>query len=220
MVSRFGPLKIVAPPGVYRPRSDTALLAARLVDLDGARVLELCSGSGALALTAASKGASSVVAVDRCSRAVAVIRLNGWLNRLPVDARRGDLLDALAEDERFDLIVANPPYVPTLPDQAELDARWDAGADGRDVLDRIVDGVRDRLTPGGRVLLVQSDVADSGETCRRLEAVGLRDVRRSRHRGPLGPVLEARRAHLVGLGRLDDAGGAAQETLSVISAVA
>jgi release factor glutamine methyltransferase len=214
MVSRFGELRIVAPPGVYRPRSDTAMLAEHLGDLTGARVLELCSGSGALALTAVARGAAGVVAVDRCARAVAAIRLNGWLNRLPVDARRGDLLDALRPGERFDVIVANPPYVPVDPAVTRTDPRWDAGADGREVLDRIVDGAPGRLAPGGRLVLVQSDVADSDATCRHLERHGLGTVERHRRSGPLGPILQARREHLTHLGVLDGP----TETLSVISA--
>lgn len=216
MIARFGDLRLVVLPGVYRPRSDTALLAEHLTDVEGASVLELCGGSGALALTAATRGAARVVAVDRCARAVATMRINGRLNGLPIDVRRGDLMGPLRDDERFDVIVANPPYVPVAPGAGRLDPRWDAGHDGRDVLDRIVDGAEGLLAPDGRLLLVQSDVADSDATCERLAARGLGDVRRSEHVGPLGPILEARRAHLVRLGRLD--ADSPRETLTVLSA--
>ncbi|PTL60789.1 methyltransferase [Paraconexibacter algicola] len=208
-------MRIVAPPGVYRPRSDTALLAGRLPDVTGARVLELCTGSGALALTAAARGAAHVVAIDRSTRAVAAVRLNAALNGLAVDARRGDLVSALRPDERFDLVLANPPYVPVAPEVRRPDDRWDAGHDGRAVLDRILADAPALLAPGGRLLLVHSHVAGVDETVRRMTAAGLHELRRDDHRGPLGPVLRARRAHLRALGLL---GADDHETLCVISA--
>ena len=134
-VTRFGALRLVVPPGVYAPRSDTALLAEHLPPAE--RVLELCTGTGALALTAAARGARRVVAVDRSARAVLAARLNARLNGLDVEVRSGDLFGALRPGERFDLILANPPYLPA-PGVARPDHRWDAGTDGRAVLDRIL----------------------------------------------------------------------------------
>src|SRR5687767_636669 len=150
-------------PGVFRPISDTWLLADAL-DREalppGARVLDLCSGSGALAVRAALAGPREVTAVDVSRRAVAAIRLNAALNGVKVRARRGDLLGAVA-GERFDAIVSNPPYVPAPSD--ELPARgperaWDAGRDGRALLDRICAAAPDHLRPGGVVLLVHSSL--------------------------------------------------------------
>jgi release factor glutamine methyltransferase len=216
-VVRFGALRVVAAPGVYVPRSDTALLAAELGDVRDAHVLELCAGSGALALTAAHQGAARVVAVDRSARAVLSIRAGARLNGLPVDARHGDLLGALGPDERFDVVLANPPYLPVAPDAQRTDDRWDAGADGRAVLDRIIDGAHRRLRPGGRLSLVQSELAGVEATERRLAAAGLRVTARVEHRGPLGPIAAARREHLVRYGVL--APDAEHELLVVLTAV-
>ena len=211
---RFAGLRLVVPSGVYAPRSDTALLADSLPDVSGAEVLELCSGSGALALTAVARGAARVVAVDRSARAVVAARVNARLNRLwPVDVRRGDLLEALQPQERFDVIIANPPY---LPAEADDDPRWDAGADGRGVLDRIVVGAPLRLRPGGRLALVQSGFAGVEETVSALERAGLDVAAPVERRDSLGPIAEARRAHLERRGVL--APGAAEELMAVVVA--
>ncbi|MEA2423400.1 MAG: release factor glutamine methyltransferase, partial [Thermoleophilaceae bacterium] len=100
-------------PGVFRPRSDTWMLARELVAALGERpggrgaaaatVLELCTGSGAVALEAAAAGAS-VTAVDVSRRSVATVRLNALLRgRLPVRALRGSLFEPVA-GATFDLI--------------------------------------------------------------------------------------------------------------------
>src|SRR5437660_1567412 len=95
----------------------------------GTRVLDLCTGSGLLALTAALRGASTVVAVDVSRRAVLSAQLNASLNGVTVRALRGDLF-APVRGRRFDLIVSNPPYVPgassELPRRGAARA-WEAG---------------------------------------------------------------------------------------------
>jgi release factor glutamine methyltransferase len=191
-------VRLVALPGVFRPISDTWLLADAL-DREplppGARVLDLCSGSGALAIRAAGRDPSRVVvAVDVSRRAVLTIRLNAALNGVRVDARRGDLFGAVA-GERFDAIVSNPPYVPAATD--ELPARgparaWDAGRDGRALLDRICAGAAQHLNPGGVLLLVHSSLLGYEPTARALGGLEV-DIAAS-ERGPLGPLMRARRA--------------------------
>src|SRR5688500_10262356 len=134
-------LRIARIPGVFRPRSDTWLLAAaarRQPQLPSGRVLDLCTGSGAVAISAALGGARSVTAVDVSRRSVWSVRLNARLNGVEVDARRGDLLEAVA-GERFDVICANPPYLPG-PEEGEGHRHVDAGFAGRSVLDRLIAG--------------------------------------------------------------------------------
>jgi release factor glutamine methyltransferase len=191
-------MRLVTLPGVFRPISDTWLLADAL-DREplppGARVLDLCSGSGALAIRAAAADRTrEVVAVDVSRRAVLTIRLNAALNRVRVDARRGDLFGAVA-GQRFDAIVSNPPYVPAATD--ELPARglaraWDAGRDGRALLDRICAGAARHLNPGGVILLVHSSLLGYEPTA---EALGELEVELAvAERGPLGPLMRARRS--------------------------
>ena len=188
-------------PGVFHPISDTWLLADVLCAQAGVRggtVLDLCTGSGALAVAAARHGARAVTAVDVSRRAVAATALNARANRVRVRALRGDLFGAVAR-ERFDVVVANPPYVPA--EREELPRRglaraWDAGRHGRALLDRIAEGVPAHLRPSGTVLLVLSSVIGVEPTIRRLEGGGLEvDVAARRH-GPLGPLMWARAALL------------------------
>jgi len=194
-------VRLVTPPGVFRPISDTWLLADALDKealLRGGRVLDLCSGSGALAVRAALGGARGVVAVDVSRRAVATIRLNAALNRVRVRACRGDLFSAVA-GERFDVIVSNPPYVPSVRDEVPArgpERAWDAGRDGRAVLDAICAGAPEHLRPGGVVLLVHSSILGYAQTAAALCAGELEVDVAASERGPLGPLMQARRAYL------------------------
>ncbi len=199
-------MRLVIPPGVFRPISDTWLLADAL-DAEplpaGARVLDLCSGSGALAVRAARR--AEVTAVDISRRAVATIRLNAALNGVRVRAVRGDLLAAVG-DERFDAIVSNPPYVPApteaLPARGRARA-WDAGRDGRALLDRICAQAPEHLAPGGVLLVVHSSLLGYERTAELLSAGGLEVDLAAQERGPLGPLMNGRRAHLEAQGLLD-----------------
>ncbi len=115
------------------------------------RVLDLCTGAGLLTMVA---DAEHVVGIDIDPEVAGVARFNILLNGLErrVEVRDGDLYSALAEDERFDLIVANPPFLPA-PDGVTLPRSADGGPDGEAILRRTLDGVEDRLTPDGRALV-------------------------------------------------------------------
>lgn len=111
--------RLRAPPGAdVRPTADRVreALFARLGDLQGAAVLDLFAGSGALGIEALSRGAESLVCVERSRRCAAVLRAN--LESLGVAAEsrvlESDALRALrrlgAAGERFDLVLIDPPY--------------------------------------------------------------------------------------------------------------
>ena len=214
--------RIVAPPGVFHPRSDTWLLAALLGDqtrLAGSSVLDVCTGSGAIAVAAAMGGAAQVTAVDVSRRAVMTARLNARLNGVRLRALRGDLF-APVEGLRFDTIVSNPPYLPAeddeLPTRGESRA-WDAGRDGRALIDRVADEAPPHLNPEGRLLLIQSSVTGVPATIARLEGAGFVDVDViARRRGPLGPLLTARVQELERRGLLQP--GEREEELVAICA--
>jgi release factor glutamine methyltransferase len=190
-------VRIVAPPGVFRPLSDSWMLADALRGEPRVRdgeVLDLCCGSGALGIAAGRAGAARVTAVDVSRRAVATAQLNGVLNGVALRGRRGDLFAAVA-GERFDVIVSNPPYVPAEDD--ELPARgperaWNAGRDGRALLDRICAEAPGHLREKGVLLLVHSTVCGEEATLERLGAAGLDAEVAIRHPGPLGPLLSQR----------------------------
>jgi release factor glutamine methyltransferase len=210
-------VRLVTPPGVFRPISDTWLLADTLDGeplLPGARVLDLCSGSGALAIRAARRADATAVDVSR--RAVATIRLNAALNGVKVRALRGDLFGAVP-GERFNAIVSNPPYVPAPSDELPSRGRaraWDAGRDGRAVLDRICEQAPDHLRPGGVLLVVHSSLLGYERTAELLSRGGLAVDLAAQERGPLGPLMEGRRAHLEATGMLE--GGRREEDVLVV----
>ena len=189
-------MHVITPlPGVFAPRSDTWMLAdvVRAQDaLQGADVLELGTGSGAIAVAAAQGGARAVTVVDVSRRALATAWLNARLNGVRVAPRRGDLFEPVA-DRRFDIVVSNPPYLPssTIPERGAQRA-WEGGADGRALIERICADVGHHLRPGGIVLLVHSSVNDVSRTLHALEQGGLRADVVARHRGPTGPLLSAR----------------------------
>ncbi len=185
-------MKTIVPPGVFRPRSDTLLLCEHVLDQAPWRqtVLELCAGSGAVSVTAARAGAD-VTAVDISLLATWTTRMNAWREGVHLEVERGNLYGPVA-DRRFDLIVANPPYVPTthrrLPRTGPARA-WDGGSGGRVVLDRIIDGLPRHLRPGGRALLVHSSLNDGDRTVEALRCAGLVVDGIDRRPGPLGPLM-------------------------------
>ena len=198
-------VRLLVLPGVFRPISDSHLLAEAVSEhvRPGSSMLDVCTGSGLLAVTAPARAAVAT-AVDVSRRAVTCARLNGALNGVRVRGRRGSLLEPVA-GERFDLIASNPPYVPSaeeeLPDRGPRRA-WDAGLDGRVLLDRLIAEAPDHLHPGGSLLLTQSTIIGEAETLRRLAEAGLEADVLTRREGPLGPLMRSRRDHLVAAGLL------------------
>jgi release factor glutamine methyltransferase len=194
-------MRIVTLPGVFAPIADTWLLARVLrEEVIGARasVLDVCTGSGALAVCAAQRGAGSVTAADLSRRAVTTARLNARLNGVRLRAVRSDLFSAL-DGEQFDVIVSNPPYVPAPTDELPKsgpERAWDAGRDGRMILDRLLDEAPAHLRPGGVLLVVHSEVCGPGATLAAMERTGLTADVALRQRGPLGPLMSARVRHL------------------------
>lgn len=135
---------------VYPPGSDSVLLADLVPERAGEAVLDLCTGSGIQALAVAAR-ARRVVAVDIGARAAAMARLNAALNGAgAVEVRGGDLY-APVRGERFDLILANPPFVPG-PERGP--AYHSGGPRGDRVLRRVVAGLGAHLRAGGRALIV------------------------------------------------------------------
>jgi release factor glutamine methyltransferase len=176
------------------------------------------TGSGALAIAAARAGATSVTAVDLSWRSVAAAWMNSRLNRAAVSVRHGDLFAPVA-GQRFELVVANPPYVPSessvLP-RHPIARAWDAGPDGRALLDRICAGAGDILTPNGDLLLVHSELSGTQRTLDALTEAGLRAQVLARASVPFGPVLRARSAMLESRGMIEP--GQRIEKLVVIGA--
>jgi release factor glutamine methyltransferase len=216
-----GGMWLLRPPGVYRPQADTWLLTQALYDAAipfGARVLDLCTGTGALAVAAARAGASHVTAVDISLCAVLTARFNALIHRIPVRVECGNALRFPA-DRKFDVVLANPPYVPC--EEGELARHgsgraWNAACDGRALLDPLCDNAPGMLSPGGMLLIVHSEVCGIETTLDRLRGAGLKAAVVARRVEPFGPVMRQRISLLERQGLIEP--GQRHEELVVIRA--
>jgi len=200
LTTAAGRPRAVTLPGVYAPQHDTHLLIGALHRepiAAGSEVLDLGTGSGALAVCAARLGAR-VTAVDVSYRAVLCARLNAALSGQRVAVRRRDL--ALAGPPgRYDVVVSNPPYLPGPPPRPAGHGRaraWDGGPDGRALVDRACRSAATALRPGGVLLMVHSGMCGAEATLARLAEAGMRGGVVDRHRVPFGPVIRSRLAWL------------------------
>ncbi|HET6737065.1 HemK2/MTQ2 family protein methyltransferase [Mycobacterium sp.] len=216
----------VALEGVYAPQEDSQLLID-VMEKTGlarsSRVADLCTGSGVVGIAAGEQGASKVTAFDICSRAVACARQNALASGAAVEVHLGSWARAV-EFGPYDLLVCNPPYVPHDPsvDGAALPSHigparaWDAGFDGRLVLDPLCSAAPALLADGGTLLLVQSEFAGPRETLAALAGAGLDAEIIAYQWIPFGPVLTSRATWLEETGRLEP--GRREEELMVIRA--
>jgi release factor glutamine methyltransferase len=170
----FFNLEFEVGPGVLIPRPDTETLVENVLQLarntpgfEAPRVLDLCTGSGCIAAAIAQRLKNAVVtAIDKSEKAVAIARRN--VERLVLNDRitieQGDLYEPLSrmvDVAPFNLIVSNPPYVPTgQMERLDRNVRdyeppeaLDGGIDGLVLHRQILDGAAERLLPGGRIYL-------------------------------------------------------------------
>ncbi len=146
---------------VYEPAEDSFLLADAALDEagPGMRVLEIGTGSGFVsAVLLANLKDIYLVATEINPHAALCAKANG------VEVIRTDLFRGVrpgSPETRFDLILFNPPYLPTSGEekvQGWLNYAFDGGTSGRETLNRFLDEVRDYLKPGGKILVLISSI--------------------------------------------------------------
>ena len=162
------------PDPVQPPKAGSLFFCRHLAVRPGERVLEIGAGLG-LAAVLAARGGASVVATDIIPEAVEIIRANAMLNGVAVEARLGDCYAPVA-GERFDLVCTNPPQMPTPPGRTRRDpvaAADNGGADGWEILDRVIRGAREHLRPGGRLVFTIFSFLGPKTALAKVEAAGL-----------------------------------------------
>lgn len=175
---------------VYEPSDDTFLLmdvlhaeAPRLRARSPAICLEVGSGSGAVTSSLCAslqlRTPALFMCVDINSRAAATTRATCAHNGVRLaDVVCGDLVGALAGRLRgqVDVLVFNPPYVPTPPEEVgtqRIEAAWAGGERGREVIDRLLPAVSDLLSSSGTFYLLLEAINEPEEVVARLRGYGL-----------------------------------------------
>jgi release factor glutamine methyltransferase len=171
----FRYLTIPVRPGVFVPRPETEVLVdvalARIERVASPAVADVCTGTGAIALSIAKERPDArVVASDAAPEAVALARENARALALAVDVREGDLLEAV--EGPLDLVTCNPPYVSpeardALPREVLADPER-AVFGGVEIVARLFAQAFERLRPGGWVVVEIEE--STGEEVRGLAA--------------------------------------------------
>ncbi|MBQ9300247.1 MAG: peptide chain release factor N(5)-glutamine methyltransferase [Clostridia bacterium] len=195
----FMGLCLKTAPGVLIPRFDTETLCQQAMErMNGAeRVLDLCTGSGALAVAIAGTFPQArVLAGDISDTAARLARENAARCGADVEVRLGDLFAPFA-GERFDIIVSNPPYIPagalkSLQEEVRREPALalDGGPDGLDFYRRIIKEAPGYLVPGGWLLLEIG--SDQGAAVCGLMAKDYREIERYSDLNGLSRVVAGR----------------------------
>ena len=155
--------EITVFPGVFPPVSpfsyDSMLLAEANDALPGEKVLDIGTGTGVQAIISAKKGAKKVVAIDISQEPVENAGYNAAKHGMEhvIDVRKGDLFEPLEEDERFDLVIANLPFVDHPADHNHERWVYDPGY----VSHRgFFSGVRNHMRDDSRILMAFADLGD------------------------------------------------------------
>ncbi len=167
----FMGLRLIMRPCALIPRQDTETVAEAALTLANERgyttALDLCCGTGCIGISLATLGGLDVTMSDISRECVALAKENAAMHGISAQFAEGDLFSALT-GARFDLIVCNPPYIPTgdiesLQREVKNEPRHalDGGEDGLDFYRRISGEYRGYLNPGGALLLeIGFDQAD------------------------------------------------------------
>ena len=158
----FMGLRFKVNSNVLIPRQDTETLVEQVLKIvkPGMKVLDLCTGSGCVLISVLKKAPELTgMGSDISKTALLVAKENAKLHEVDAEWVRSDLFDNITET--FDVIMANPPYIPTgeilslMPEVRDFEPEnaLDGGADGLDFYRKIAGQVKDYLNPGGYVYM-------------------------------------------------------------------
>ncbi|MDH7517220.1 MAG: methyltransferase [Candidatus Thermoplasmatota archaeon] len=164
----YNGLLIGLHPEVYEPAEDTFQLLEAIKIKKHDSVLEIGTGCGIIALECSRRG-TNVVCTDVNPHAVEITKHNYLKNKTllngKIDVRRGDLFSVVKPNEKFDVIIFNPPYLPTKSEERTGGTGWfdvatDSGRDGLFLTRKFIREVAKYLREKGRAYFVFSSLAD------------------------------------------------------------
>ena len=186
----FHNIELFVAPGVLIPRPETELLVdIGLQEIERLHrpttVLDLGTGSGAIALAIANAAPDALVsATEQSSDALGIAKKNAQLLKLEtrVQLMQGSWYGALSNDARFDIILSNPPYISNLdPHLSQGDLRFEPisaltdHASGLTCLEAIINGAKDHLNPNG-LIAVEHGFDQSDAVVDLMKSAGLNDI--------------------------------------------
>lgn len=186
----FHKIELLVAPGVLIPRPETELLVdialSEIAKLNQpTKVLDLGTGSGAIALAIASETSlARIIATDQSSEALVIAKQNAQLLDLTtqVEFAQGSWYGAIDQQTQFDVILSNPPYIADRdPYLIQGDLRFEPSsaltdyASGLSCLEIIVSGANKYLKPGG-LIAVEHGFDQSGAVLQLMRLVGLEDI--------------------------------------------
>ncbi len=146
-------LKIDVLDGVYKPAEDSYLLI-KAIEVEGKeKALDMGCGTGIVALHLAKYGCD-VTAADVNEKAIENTKINAEKNGFKIRCVKSNLFSNIKE--KFDLIVFNPPYLPTKNENIA----WDGGKGGVEIIKEFLKQARNHLNKNGKIYMVMSSLTD------------------------------------------------------------
>lgn len=166
-------------PFVYEPCEDSFLLAEDALSLitNSDRILEVGCGSGLICAVIKNNTHARITGIDINPHAAKCTKENG------VDAIRGDLLSCIRG--KFDIIIFNPPYLPTKDEERTSDwinVALDGGNDGREIINRFLEEACDHLVENGRIMILVSSFTGIEKVKSRMISLGYNVEEKSKER--------------------------------------
>jgi SAM-dependent methyltransferase len=168
-------VELVCPEGVGPATPYSPLLASCIPDLSGATVVDLGTGLGIQGIVALLQGAARVYVVDIDPRAEAAAventGRNGVADRFTV-LPPGDGILPLPQGARVDMVICNPAQLP-VPETDAAHAAFDAGRDGRRMIEAVIKAAPGKLVVGGHLLMTHNSMTDLPTSLGLMRSVGL-----------------------------------------------
>ena len=164
----FNGLEIKIHPEVYEPSEDTFQMIETIKIKENEYVLELGTGCGIISFECARNGAN-VICSDINPYAIKIAQYNYKKNQSKlkgnIEIRYGDLFNVVKQNEKFNVVLFNPPYLPTKPNERIGDSGWfdkatDGGIDGLEIINRFIMELSNFILKDGEAYFIFSSLAN------------------------------------------------------------